>query len=268
MAISKAEKAAFNDEVKDIQVEIDDRNRKIRDILGLKKKLVNVEGYYNIELATYQLDIIDRYLKMNDLSMEMLGIRNSKFLDEGRKGYYKVLQYAEDTVGSEIDRSLKSNSDYLVKIDRMNPKLILGFVNRIHGAYSNLKRSVGESSKWKWSFVDIYARLAIMTKNITNFSDLGKIRDPRAEFYYDRRNLMDLCKESLSEAAKQLRTKYELSERSREDLKKSIDFLSELRKIHVIFGEDTEANRLKKTIDASKLALEAEDQSKEKKKKK
>ena len=87
------------------------------------------------------------------------------------------------------------------------------------------------------------------------------------EFYYDRRDLMELCKESLTEAAKQYRTKYELSGKAREDLKKSIDLLAALRKIHVIFGEDEEATKLKNTIDAARLALEAEDKSSDKEKK-
>src|SRR5208337_1201427 len=95
----------------------------------------------------------------------------------------------------------------------------------------------------------------------------ARLRDPRVEFFDERRDLMQLCKESLNEAAKQYRTKYEMAGKAREDLKKSIDFLSVLRKIHSLFGEDIEATKLKNIIDAAKMTLEAEDKSKEKEKK-
>ena len=57
------------------------------------------------------------------------------------------------------------------------------------------------------------------------------------------------------------------SGKAREDLKKSIEFLSVLRKIHALFGEDVEATKLKNIIDATKMTLEAEDKSKDKEKK-
>ena len=78
---------------------------------------------------------------------------------------------------------------------------------------------------------------------------------------------MQLCKDSLAEAAKQYRTKYELSGKARDDLKKSIDLLSALRRIHILFGESEDATKLKTTIDAAQQALEADDKAKERDKK-
>lgn len=268
MAISKAEKAAYNDEVKDIKKEVDELNRHLREVLNKKKKMQSLSAYYNLELVSTQMKIINLYLRMNDLSLEMLNIKNDAFLNNARKEFYKVLQYMEDIVGNEVERSLKDNDEYLVKIEQLNPKQILQFVEKIHSIFSRLRSKVGEESKWKWSFVELQARVAVITKNITNFSDLGKHRDPRQPYFYDRRDLMQLCKDSLTEAAKQYRTKYELSGKAREDLKRSIDLLSALRKIHVIFGEDEDATKLKNTIDAAKLVLDAEDKTKDNEKKK
>lgn len=267
MAISKAEKAAYNDEIKDIKKELEEQQAHVRDISAKMKKMPAIASYYNIEMAARQMDIMDLYFRMNDLSLEMLGIKNSNFLDNARKEFYRLLQEMEDVVGSDIDRTLRENDEYLARIDRLNPAQIIGFVKKIHFVFEKLVNRVGEDSKWKWSFVELQSRVAVITKNITNFSDVAKYRDPRVEFYYERRDLMQLCKDSLTEAAKQYRTKYELSGRAREDLKKSIDLLSSLRKIHVLFGEDEEATRLKNTIDAARQALEAEDKSTEKKKK-
>jgi len=267
MAIGKAEKAAYNDEIKDIKKDVDENIKKINELLIKKKKMPGIEAYYNVEVVSYLMLIITLYIKMSDLSLDMLGIKNDTFLNNARKEFYKVLQMLEEIVGDDVDRTLRENDEYLVKIDRLNPAEILDFVKRVETNFVNLKNKVGEGSKWKWSFVELQARVAVIIKNITNFSDVAKYRDPRVEFYHDRLELMHMCKDGLTEAAKQYRTKYELSGKARDDLKKSIELLSALRKIHVLFGEDEEATKLKNTIDAAKQALEAEDKATDSKKK-
>ena len=268
MAIGKAEKAAYNDEIKDIKKEVESTNKLLSETLVNKKKSPRLEGYYNLEATSYHVYNMRLYFKMNDLSLDMLGIKNETFLNNARKEFYKILQMLEETVGDDIDRSLKENDEYIDKIEQFDPGQVLAMVERVHDMFQILREKVGEGSKWKWSFVELQARVAVITKNITNFSDVAKYRDPRTEFYRERLNLMQLCKDSLAESAKQYRTKYELSGRARDDMKRSIELLAALRKIHVLFGEDGEATKLKNTIDAAKQTLEAEDQAKEKKKKK
>lgn len=265
--VSKAEKAAYNDEIKDIKREVEAIKKSINEAISKKKKHPNIASYYNLEVASREMDAIENFMKMNDLSVEMLNLKNSTFLENARKEFYKVLQYLEEVVGNQVDRSLKENDEYLAKIREVNPSQILNFIQRMHKILNNLKNNFGQDSKWKWSFVEWQARAAIITKNITSFSDVAKFRDPRTEFFYERRDLMQLCKDSLTEAAKQFRTKYEMAGKARDDLKSSITYLAALRKIHVLFGEDTEATKLKNIIDAAKMALEADDKAKDKDKK-
>ncbi len=268
MAIGKAEKAAYNDEIKDLKREVEDYSRKIKEIqLKKLKKMSRLTEYFNLEIATYYMNIINLYLRMNNLSLDMLNQRNEKFLNEARKEFYKVLQALEGVVGDEIDRSLRSNDEYLAKIDRINPAEILDLMRRVNDVFVNIRSQLGESSKWKWSFVELQSRTAVITKNITNFSDIAKLRDPRTEYYHERKEIMQMCKDGLSEAAKQYRTKYELTGKARDDMKQTIELLSALRKIHVLFGESEEANKLKTTIDANKQALQAEDEAQDKQKK-
>ncbi len=263
MAVGRAEKAAYNDEIKDYKREVDHFKKSINEAVSKKKKHPNIAGYYNLEIVSRFMDTIDNYLKMNDLSVEMLGIKNSTFLENARKEFYKVLQYMEEVVGKDIDRSLRQNDSYLATINRVNPAQHLAFIKRIHNIFESLRNKFGQDTKWKWTFVELQARVSIITKNITSFSDVARYRDPRTKFFSERRELMQLCKESLTEAARQFRTKYEMAGRSRDDLKTSIEYLAVLRKIHVLFGEDVEATKLKNIIDAAKMALEAEDKSKD-----
>ncbi|HOD14101.1 MAG TPA: hypothetical protein PLA65_11390 [Spirochaetota bacterium] len=267
MALSKAEKAAYNDEIKDIKRDVEQVKKAINEAMIKKKKYPNIKGYLSLEIASREMDVIDDILKMNDLSVEMLGIKNNSLLESAKKEFYNLIKHMEEVVGSDIDRTLKENDLYLASINRLNQAQILTFIHRMHRVLNELKNKFGTDSKWKWLFVELQARVAVITKNITSFSEVAKFRDPRSDFFYERRDLMQLCKESLTEAARQFRTKYEMAGKARNDLKMSIEYLSALRKIHVLFGEDTEAVKLKNIIDAAKIALEAEDKAKDKNKK-
>lgn len=264
MAISKAQKAAYNDDIKAVKLQSDEYEKKIRELMQKKKSKPNIEPYYNLEIATYLLGTIELYLKMNDLSVAMLGIKNNKSLDIAKSNFSKVLLLLKESVGDEVDReSLKENEEYLQKIDKLNPRQIIDFLNRVDTVFNNLRNNMGEDSKWKWLFVELQAKIAVIIRNFINFSDILKYRDPREKHFRDRREHLAMAKDALEEAAKQYRTKYELSSKSREDLKKSIEMLEALRKIHFTMGESNEADKLKTTIDAAKFTLEAGDKKKE-----
>ncbi len=267
MAIGKAEKAAYNDEVKVLKQEIDVHSKKGKELAVKKQKMSNISSYYNIDMISILINIIKKHLEISDISLEMLHIKNNKSLDNAKSDFSKIMQLLKEIVGDEVDRPLTENDEYLHKIDRLNPKHILEFSQRIESTFVNLKNKMGEDSKWKWLFVEFQAKIAVGVKNITSFSDIAKYRDPRVEFFYDRQEMMRFCKDGLADAAKQYRTKYEVAGKAREDLKRSIELLAALRKIHVLFGEDEEATKLKNTIDANKQALEADDKAKDKKSK-
>ena len=258
------EKSIFNDEAKVFKSQADEMTKTIAALAVKKKKHPNIESYYDIESSIHMLHFIEINLKINNLSVEILGFKSEPNLTIARKEYYKVIASLENIVGNDVERSLRENDKYLERINQLNPTQILALVNKMHDVLNDLKRKIGENSKWKWSFVEMQARVAVITKNITSFSDIAKYRDPRNEYYNERAELMVLCKQSIEEAAKQYRTKYELSGKSRDDLKKCIDLLSSLRKIHVLFDETDEAEKLRNVIDASKVVLQQGDKSKKK----
>lgn len=267
MAITKAEKAAYNDYIKEHKNEIEELNKKIKENDAKKKSMPNIEAYLNLENTIEILNIILTYIKMSDVSLEMLNVKNERFLDNARKELYKAIQTMETVVGSDTDRTLKENETYLQKIDMVNPRQILRIIQSIHHAFVKVIEKMGEGSKWKWSFVDLYGRIAVITKNITNFSDLQKFRDPRSDYYRERQELLELCKRFLGDAAKQFRNRYELSTQVPSDIIRSIELLSALRKIHILFGESEEGTKLKYTIDALRERLEADEKKSDKKKK-
>jgi len=260
MAITKVQKATYNDEIKPLKAQSDEIEKKIREITLKKKSNPKLEPYYNLEIIAYLFKTIDIYIRMSNLSVNILGIKNNKSLDLAKSNFSKILQLMKEIVGDDVDRdSLKENEEYLERINRLNPRHLYDLAIKIDDTLNNLKNSMGEESKWKWFFVELQAKVAVITRNLINFSDILKYRDPREEFFRTRIEHLRFAKDLLEEAAKQYRTKYELSSKSREDLKKSIDILEALRKIHITMGEANEAEKLKTIIDAARLNLEADD---------
>jgi hypothetical protein len=268
MAVTKAEKVAYTNYVKEHQAEIEKSRARIKEITGKIKSMRAITGYLNIEAIIESLKIIKLYLKMNDISFDMLGQKNETYLNNARKEVYKILQLTEEIVGNDLDRSLKENEEYLKKIEKVNPSQILNLMLLILDLNSKLIKGFGESSKWKWSFVDIQGRIAIVIKNFVNFTATQKNRDPRLEFFKERRDLLKLCKSNLSMAAQQFRSRYEISTQVPADIIKSIELLTVLRKINVLTGDSDEASKLKNTIDALKERLESDERKKDIKKKK
>jgi hypothetical protein len=268
MAITKAEKVAYNNYVKEHQQDIDKIKTKLKEVTVKMKSMRGITGYFNIEAILDYIKIIKVYLKMNDISNDMLGQKNETYLNNARKEIYRIIQLAEEVVGSDLDRSLKENEEYLIKIEKINSAQILNLLRLIQDVIARLIKGFGEGSKWKWSFVDIQGRMAIVTRNFINFSALQKTRDPRMQFYKERRELLKLCKSSLNNAAQQFRTRYEVSTNVPADMIKSIELLSALRKISILFSEADEAAKLKNTIDALRERLEADEKKKDERKKK
>jgi hypothetical protein len=268
MAVSKADKTAYNEYTKDLKIEKDASYKHITELQKKQKEMPRIKAYFVIETVLELLKIISLDLNMSDASVEIMNIKNENSLKNARKEFINVLQKMEDLVGNQVDRSLRENEEYLQALDRINPQQWLNFIKRMHYVLSTLIEKIGETSKWKWSFVDLNARVSVITKNIINFSDIQKYRDPRTEYYRERQDLLKICKSSLRDVAQQYRNKYEQSTKVPGDMLKSIEFLSILRKILILFSESDEANKLKNTLDALRARLEADEKDKDKRDKK
>lgn len=281
MAIGQAEKETYKIEASHMKLEITELQKHIKEILLKQKQNEKLSGYYNLELAINYMKIIKLNLRISDLSMEMLGIKNDSAQNDARKNFFVLINAFENVVGGDVDRSLRSNDAYLARISQLTPAQILHIIKQLHLVFKELKEKVGGEggvdangkvlsggSKWYWSFVELQARVAVVTKNITNFSDVARLRDPRTPYFKERKELMALCQTSLEDAAKSYRTRYELAGKARDDLKMTVEILSALRRINVLFANTEEAERNKNVIDALKQILAAEEPNKGKSKKK
>jgi len=253
-------KRIFADEIAYLKRKVDEINQKIK---YLESKEEN-ETLNQIKIASYYVDMVSIYCAMTDLSINLLGFKNESYLDSGRKTLYKATIILEKIVTSVIDMPLGENYELLQSLSGFNDSDRLRLVRKIGYTISLLEDRYGKSSKWKWSFVEIEGRFAVIAKNLFDFRTYQQKNDPRIEGFDDRYDYLFLVKDFMVDASNRYREKYEMSDHSTEDMKKAIEYLRALKRIHILFNENGELQNVEKRIDLWSQKFEADLKEKEK----
>jgi hypothetical protein len=123
----------------------------------------------------------------------------------------------------------------------------------------SVENDFGDNTKWRWSFVELEGRYAVVCKNIIDMKQLLAKLDPRVEGYESRVAHLKLAKQLLQRAADRYREKYEISTTRIDDFKLAIEFLGALRRLHVVLGEADNAEVVKRKMDVWKSKMETDE---------
>ncbi len=249
--------------------------QKIEEILASikiieKEVLKNTElsNYGRLSIANSYLNIVAIYCTMSDISLQLLGVKNEGFLNEGRKYLYKIFSVLEDVVGDVIDAPLTENDEKLVTIDKLDDRKKLNLFKKLLDGIQSIEDRFGANSKWKWSFVDLEGECSVVLKNMADFRSIQTKRDPRIPGYPERNEILQLVKDNLRKAADRYREKYEMTTHEPTEMKKAILFLAALQRIHILFNEPTESEAVKKNIQIWQEKIDADLKKAEEDKKK
>ena len=80
--------------------------------------------------------------------------------------------------------------------------------------------------------------------------------DPRVEGYASRMAHLSLARELLQQAADRYREKYELSTMRIDDINAAINFLSAVRRLHIVLGETDQVDVVKKKVEIWRTKME------------
>jgi hypothetical protein len=213
-------------------------------------------SYQKLALAEENLNIVASYLLMSSLSMSFLGVKNEAFLNEGRKCIYKAIIYLEEIVSAYVDAPFSDYEQGLEAITAFSDESRYNLVRKMGFTIDSLKEWYGDNSKWKWSFVDLEGRFAAVAKNMLNLRTFIAGMDPRSEGYSARIAHLAMAREVLQQAADRYREKYELSTQRIDDIKAAINFLSAVRRLHIVLGESDQADVVKKKSDIWRSKME------------
>ncbi|MES0488712.1 MAG: hypothetical protein ABUK01_01890 [Leptospirales bacterium] len=266
MAVDAGTKRRYNDRISEQKkaiAEIDKDIAAIKKAMGQNEKL---QPFFYIGIVSKMLRQINLNLDMNDMSERMMGIKNNNYLDTAKRMVGKIFQEIEPVVTMNVDAPLNHNREELDKLKPFTPKQRLNFYKHIQKTIQRLIKGYGESTKWKWSFPELWGKLAITLKNMTDYREMQAIRDPREEFFYDRQELLNTVKETLFDASSQYRSKFEISTKSTNDLVYAMKMLEDLRRIASMTGDMELSKKCKSGIESYKARIAVETKKKKGKK--
>jgi hypothetical protein len=255
---SEEAKRRYTEYIKDYKTAIDaalESEKKLKEVIA--SGAVGA-SYQRLTLADENLGLVANYLLMNSLSWSFLGVKNEAYLNEARKCIYKSLIYLEEIVTPYVDVPFSDYEGGLASIESFGDEARYNLVRKLGFSIDSLEDSFGVNSKWKWSFVEMEGRYAVVTKNLLNLKTFVAGMDPRVEGYSSRLSHLNLAKETLSQAADRYREKYELSTMRLDDIKIAVNLLSALRRLHQVLAENEQADQVKKKADIWRAKMEAD----------
>jgi hypothetical protein len=259
--ISGEAKKRYFDKVKEYKQETETILAREKNLLGTLRGDGSASQYKRLTLADERMNLASYYLLMNRLSVALLGVKNEAFLNDGRKSCYQAVIYLEEVVSNRLDAPFSEYSEYHEKIEDLDDEKRYRMVRKLGFTIQSVEEDFGENTKWKWSFVELEGRYAVVTKNMLNLKTLVAGLDPRVAGYQARLNHLNLAKELLQRSADRYREKYELSTLRADDFKLGISFLAALRRIHILVGETENADTIKKKMDVWKTKMETDERN-------
>ncbi len=215
-------------------------------ILGLIKKDEKGAGYKRLVLVDDMIFLVTAYLAKYNVSVQYLGGKNENILNEARKTLYKAIIYLEEIVTNYIDASYSEYEDKVSEIATITQKQRYYLIRKIGFVIWMVIDAYGTNTKWKWSFAEIMGRYATVAKNIVDLKFASAVTlNPRDENYDDVIFHLRLVKSLLESSAEEYRKKYEIATNNIEDVRTATKYLSALRRIHLILGENKEAEDVK-----------------------
>lgn len=262
MAIDAATKKLYNDRIAEHRAEIQEHEKE----LSAYKKAVmtdkRLKPFFHLGNIAELLSIARLQIEMNEVSEQIMQVKNNSFLDNARKLMYKVFADLDAVVKGDVDEAIDFNRDELDKLTPFTPKQRLNLYRHLRLIINKLIQAYGPNTKWIWSFPELYAKSANLGKNMIDFREVQAKRDPREEFFYDRKEMVQLIVDDLMDASNRYRDKYEISTKATGDLIMAIKLLDGLRKVALVTKDEAMAAKAKTGIDSYKARLEEKDEKK------
>jgi hypothetical protein len=266
MATTAADKAAYNEKIKTIKdgltlvgkTILTQRNELAKVSIGISAPQFKAKYALAAKiLAEVSLQIIG-----SRLSQKFINIKNENYLDDARKNFYAFCALIEEMVGDDVE-AIDERREALDILEEISSNTVrMELFKKAGFLLEKLERIYGESSKWKWSFVEIQGRLVNALKNNTNFKTLQRDLDPSIEGYPERMELLNLIQKNFERTADRFRNKYELKGKAIDDMKDALAFVSFIKKLASVTGDQETVSNCKRKIDTWTKKLN-EDHAKE-----
>jgi len=256
VAVTKEQKLLYNQKIRIYKSTLDDLKKEISTVRGAGKKRPDLEPYFLVKCAILGIQAANTMVAMSQLSMEIQNLKQDGVLNDARKEISSRISDLTRIVGEDIDGSLTENREGLLKLSAMTPPQKLHLEKAFSESIGEIKETMG-NSKWRWYFPDLHYKLVVLTRNLFDFKEFDRIKDPNHEYYrVYQENLRFLIDETRT-AAQEYRSKYELSTKEVSDLL-FIRRLFEMEKmIHILTGQRDELEKCSTALDSINEKIES-----------
>ncbi|HOV15385.1 MAG TPA: hypothetical protein PK771_13950, partial [Spirochaetota bacterium] len=236
--ITQKERDEYQQKIDLYKARIEEISNKIKNNSLEMVKHKEKDAKLKIENSNLYLNLITMYCGMNEISVNLLAVKNTAYLERARQLLYEAIMSVEKVVTNFLDVPFSDYAEELNKISDINDIERLNLIKKIGYCIDIVKENFGENTKWKWSFVEVEGRMSIITKNIFDLRRFQKLDDPREAGFQERREHLNIIQKLLLSSSNGYREKFELSTKDLEDLKKAIDFQKSLLRICQIIGDN------------------------------
>ncbi|MCI6322440.1 MAG: hypothetical protein SPF11_03595 [Treponema porcinum] len=260
--ISEVTRLEFADAIKPYQ-------SKITAILSKEKTVLNaIAGggkeapYKKLMLCEDMIYVSSLYMAQNSISLKILEVKNNDALNDARKILYKAIIYLEELVTNIIDIPYVDLAKNYEQIADYSVAKRFYLIRKLGLAITLLEDAFGDNSKWKWSFIELKGRFAVVAKNCLDMRKAAKAYfDPNNEDYETVVLYIRMLIKLLDASASGYRDKYELSTRRIDDMRNGIKFLLARHKLALALNDAKTAEEIKKKALVWKDKMDADQKS-------
>ena len=230
-----------------------------KNVLAEMENDVKGKTYKRLSLSEDMIGAATCYITINNLTVELVNTKDQDALNEGRKMIYKAIIYLEDLVTNTVDPLPSDLEDRLASISEYTIEKKFYLVRKLGLVISLLIDAYGDNTKWKWSFVELQGRFAVVAKNLLDLKEAAKdYFDPNAKDYENSVLYIRLIRKLFDQSATAYRDRYELSTHRIDDMRMAINFLSAGRRVAIALGESEAAEEIKKKAGVWKQKVESD----------
>lgn len=212
-----------------------------------------------MHIALLELVASSNILAFTNISSHYINLKIENDLNDARIHLNKVIILLEEILGTSTDDSLTYNEGILEYLStKITDEWKYEFISGVGYMLDLLKDTYGDNSKWKNSFLELEYRLIVIAKNFINYKTFIRDSGPDVDGHKIKIKLMKFVKENLSKLADLYRMKYELADRSIDDMRVALKLNEALRSIHAFLGEVEQASEEKKKSELWKKKLDAD----------
>lgn len=258
--VTEENREEFQREANFYKKRIDESLEKEKQMLSVLKSSSEADiPYKKIALAEEMIYVATLYIAINGSSLKILDLKNNDALNDARKMLYKAIIYLEEIVTNVINIAYSELTEELESIANVPIQKRYAIVQKLGLAIQMVIDGFGDNSKWKWSFVELQGRFAVVAKNLLDMkAAVRDYFDPNAADYETTVLYMRFLRKLLADSASAYRDKYELSTRRIDDINSGINFLLADRRISIALGNADEAEETKKKAIIWKKLMESD----------